>query len=348
MKTFFSLGILLGVLSIFGQERPFVIAYSDIEPCVMLNDSHKPYGFDIDLFNKIAEKIGLTNYQYQEIPFKDIFTSVKEGKADMGIGGITITSKREKSVDFSHPYLQADIKVLSKAEKENGLLAVFHSIWQQNVFMLILMVIMFAIGCGLILWFMERKDEENKKVNPFRLIFDFFYMTIVTVSTVGYGDRCARTVIGKTVVVLIILTGLAIFGCYVGTITTNIQFDRTTSEIKDIKDLKDKPIATVEDSYASEVITDENLGSKVLRVKNLSEAIAMLQVDKVKAVVFDAPPLLRFASKNSGFIVPAFSVRIQNYGFVLSMNSTWRNKVNRALLELEENGEYQRIYDKWF
>ena len=347
MKRFF-LMILLGVLSATGQECPFMVAFSDIEPCVMLNETHKPYGFDIDLFNKIAEKIGLTNYQYQEVPFKDIFTNVKTGTVDMGLGGITITSKRESIVDFSHPYLEADIKVLSKAERENGMLAVFHSIWQQNVLMLILTVILFAIGCGFILWVMERKNPENSKVNPFKLIFDFFYMTIVTVSTVGYGDRCAKSIIGKTVVVLIILSGLAIFGCYVGTITTNIQFDRVSSEVKSINDLKDKPIATVEGCYASDVIGDENLGSKVYRTKDLPAAIALLQADKVVAVVFDAPPLLRYASKNPGFMVPPFSVRIQNYGFVLPMNSIWRNKINRALLKLQESGEYQRIYDKWF
>jgi ABC-type amino acid transport substrate-binding protein len=150
----------------------------------------------------------------------------------MAVGGVTITSNREKTVDFTHPYLQADIKVLARAQKESAFLAVFHSIWQKNVLMLIIGVILFAFVCSLILWFMERKNSENNKINPLKLIFDFFYMTIVTVSTVGYGDRCARTLIGKALVVLIILSGLAIFGAYVGTVTTNIQMDRSESEIK--------------------------------------------------------------------------------------------------------------------
>jgi polar amino acid transport system substrate-binding protein len=314
----------------------------------MLNEAHKPYGFDVDLFNKIAEKICLTDYQYREIPFKNTFYNVKAGIADMAIGGITITAKREKSVDFTQPYLEADIKVLARAEKENGFLAVFHSIWQQNVLTLIIAVILFAIACGIILWVMERRHSENSKVNPFRLIFDFFYMTIVTVSTVGYGDRCARTVVGKTLVVVIILTGLAIFGCYIGTITTNIQFDRVESEIKCLKDLKDKALATIEDTYAADVIMEENLGSKTYKVKNIDEAIALLKTGKVSGIVYDAPPLLCFAAKNPGFMVAPFSIRTQTYGFVLPMDSPWRNKINRAILELQETGEYQRIYDKWF
>jgi polar amino acid transport system substrate-binding protein len=235
-----------------------------------------------------------------------------------------------------------------KAEKENELLAVLNSIWQKNVLTLILAVIIFALGCGIVLWITERRSPENNKTGFLKLIFDFFYMTIVTVSTVGYGDRTAKTCVGKILVVLIILSGLAIFGCYVGTITTNIQFDRVESEIKNITDLKDKSIATIEDTYASDVLFDENLGSKVYKVKTLPEAVELLKTDKVKAVVFDAPPLLRYASKNPDYIVAPFSVRIQNYGFVIPMNSPWRVKINQALLELQESGDYQKIYDKWF
>lgn len=270
------------------------------------------------------------------------------GVADLGIGGITITSKREKYLDFTHPYLEADIKVLVKADKENGLVAVFHSIWQKNVFLLVLAVLIFALLCSFVLWVLERNNPENSKMNPFKLIFDFFYMTIVTVSTVGYGDRCAKTIIGKALVVAIILSGLAIFGAYVGTVTTNIQVDRSSTDIKCTKDLKDKVVATVDESYSVDVIAEENIGSACRSVKNIYRAVGMLRKGQVDAVIFDAPPLLSIASKEQNYIVAPFSVRTQNYGFVLPIGSQWRTKINQALLELQESGEYQRIYDKWF
>jgi len=338
--------IILMFLSAACIERPLVIGFSDLEPCVMFNDEHKPYGFDIDLFNRIAEKIKLTDYQYREVQFKNIFYDVKAGYVDLGIGGITITSKRERAVDFTHPYLQADIKALAKAQKESTLSAVFHAIYQTNVRNLTLIVLCFSIFMGIILAFVEKRENTDKSI--FFLIFDYTLFTLVTISTVGYGDRTAKTIIGKNIVMFIILVGLAIFGCYVGTITANIQFDRTVSDINCMKDLRDKPIATVEDTYASDALCEENLGSKIYKTKDLSRAFDLLKADKVSAIVFDAPPLLRYASKNPGYMVAPFSVRIQNYGFVVSMHSPWRVKINQALLELQESGEYQKIYDKWF
>jgi ABC-type amino acid transport substrate-binding protein len=337
------------VISAFSNEKPFIVNYSDIvQPCAMVDSSHKPYGFDIDLFNKISERVGLTNYQYRQVNFKDIFINVKSGSADLGIGGITITSKREKSLDFTHPYLEADIKALVKADKESSLHAIWFAISQDGVLRLIVIILAFALIWGSIFWVIERKMPENKGKFFLWLILDYCLFVLVTLSTVGYGDRTAKTAVGKILVGMMIVTGLSLFAYYLGMITNNIQFDRTTSEVTCLKDLRDKPIATVEDCYAADVIQDENIGSKVIKVKGLPEALKLLALDKVKVVIFDAPPLLQYASKNKGYMVAPFSIRTQNYGFALPVGSPWRSKINRAILELQESGEYQRIYDKWF
>jgi polar amino acid transport system substrate-binding protein len=114
-----------------------------------------------------------------------------------------------------------------------------------------------------------------------------------------------------------------------------------------MKDLKDKPVATIEDTYAAEVIDDENIGSISYKMKTLSEAIELLKSNKVAAVVYDAPPLQRYASKNDGFIVPDITVRTQSYGFALPKNSSLRGIINQTILELQEDGEYQHLYNKW-
>lgn len=87
---------------------------------------------------------------------------------------------------------------------------------------------------------------------------------------------------------------------------------------------------------------------KVFKTKTLADAVALLKTNKVSAIIYDAPSLLRCADKDPSLTVAPFSIRTQNYGFVIPMNSPWRTKINRALLELQESGEYQRIYDKWF
>ncbi len=63
-------------------------------------------GFDPDLMDAIAEKLGVTP-EYQNSAFDTIFRDVASGQFDIVAAAATITPGREKTVDFSDPYYDA-------------------------------------------------------------------------------------------------------------------------------------------------------------------------------------------------------------------------------------------------
>jgi polar amino acid transport system substrate-binding protein len=63
-------------------------------------------GFDIDLMNAIAAKLGLEP-TYQNSSFDTIFRDVAAGQFDIVAAASTITPDREKVVTFSRPYYEA-------------------------------------------------------------------------------------------------------------------------------------------------------------------------------------------------------------------------------------------------
>ena len=63
-------------------------------------------GFDIDLMNEIASRIGL-EAEYVDSPFDTIFTDLANGQFDAVISGATITPEREEQVNFSDPYFRS-------------------------------------------------------------------------------------------------------------------------------------------------------------------------------------------------------------------------------------------------
>ena len=63
-------------------------------------------GFDKDLMDAIAEKLGLEP-TYQNSSFDTIFRDVASGQFDVVAAAATITPDREKVVDFSRPYYEA-------------------------------------------------------------------------------------------------------------------------------------------------------------------------------------------------------------------------------------------------
>ncbi len=63
-------------------------------------------GFDKDLMDAIAAKLGLKP-TYQNSDFDTIFRDLASGQFDIVAAAATITPAREKVVDFSHPYYEA-------------------------------------------------------------------------------------------------------------------------------------------------------------------------------------------------------------------------------------------------
>jgi polar amino acid transport system substrate-binding protein len=63
-------------------------------------------GFDIDLTEEIAGRLGLT-VEWVKANFNTIFTAVAGGQFDMVAAASTITDDREEVVDFSLPYYNA-------------------------------------------------------------------------------------------------------------------------------------------------------------------------------------------------------------------------------------------------
>jgi len=68
-------------------------------------------GFDIELWAKIAERIGV-EYELKPMDFNGLIPGLVTGNLDVALAAIFIKSSREKMIDFSHPYFRAGLKVM--------------------------------------------------------------------------------------------------------------------------------------------------------------------------------------------------------------------------------------------
>jgi polar amino acid transport system substrate-binding protein len=68
-------------------------------------------GFDVELVEAIAENIG-KKVEFQDTSFNTIFVDLAQGKFDMIASASTITPEREKTVDFTDPYYEAEQAIL--------------------------------------------------------------------------------------------------------------------------------------------------------------------------------------------------------------------------------------------
>jgi polar amino acid transport system substrate-binding protein len=76
-------------------------------PWEFQDESGKTVGFEIDLVNEVAGRLG-KSVAFENIPFNGLFSAVQSGRIDIAVSSITITDKRLESVTFAQPYYDSD------------------------------------------------------------------------------------------------------------------------------------------------------------------------------------------------------------------------------------------------
>lgn len=100
-----------------GLERPNGILKMGTEaqfpPYEYYAENQEIVGLDVDLARAVADKLGMT-LEIVDMQFNGILDSIKTGKVDVGIAGMTVTEDRLLEVDFSDTYTTATQVIIVK------------------------------------------------------------------------------------------------------------------------------------------------------------------------------------------------------------------------------------------
>lgn len=326
------------------------VVVSQFSPLVSVKKGEKPSGFEIDLWEATAKELGLSS-KYKVLPFQDLLPSLEKGKADVALAGITINSQREQVVDFSHPTLDSGLLILinrsGNGPKWWSTVAAFLRQDVGRILMPTILVLAFIIVFSNLLYFAE-VSAKTFSDNYWIGIFEAAWLVICSMSTDSFGDYVPNTPIGRIITTGIILGGVAIFGLLIAQMSAFFAVKKIQGEINGPLDLRKKMVGTVKSSTS--VLVLRRLGANVVLFSTIDQAYKKLSQGEVSAVVFDAPVLTQFADGEGAdkFMIVGELFDKQRYGIAFRNKSNLREGANQALLRLQESGQYDLIYKKWF
>jgi len=317
-------------------------------PPFVFEDSGKYAGFSIDLWNEIAKELDLDSEIYGEKTISDLLSSISDGKSDIGMAGITMTTQREENVDFSYPFFESGLQILVSSKNvypwEMVISFLFSPIlWSTIIFL----IIVISIAAHL-MWILERKNNPEFPEKYIEGIWEAFWWAVVTVVTVGYGDKTPKGVAGRVVATVWMFTGVMLISYFTASVTSALTVEKLDNNITTIQDLHNKLVGTVRDTTAEEFLGSTKVN--MVLFDSIEQAYIALEEGKIKAIVYDAPVLRYYAkteSNGTAKVVGAVFGK-QSYGIALKSNSPYRESINQAILLLKENGTYDRIYEQWF
>jgi ABC-type amino acid transport substrate-binding protein len=325
------------------------VGIRDIKPFIFLEPGQEPSGYAIDLWKAIAADQDL-EYRFVISPgIADTLQNMRQGKIDVAIGAITLTENRERLFDFSLSHFHTGLGIMVSSQPGYSFTAFLRSFFTVERLIKLGSFLAFLLISAHVIWLAERRYPHSFHRHYFPGIFEGIYWSIVTASTVGYGDYIPKSRIGKLLAVAIIIVSLPLFAVFVANISSDLTLHHLRSRIDTPQDLAGKRVGVVRGSTSHEYLQREQLGSLTV-FANGREMYGQLEQGQLDAVVHDLPALQYYAStQGRGKVkIVGKAFNRQDYAFLLPENSPLKEPLDRVLLKFFENGTMDALAEQWF
>ncbi len=289
--TFISLILLTTLNSIFSQSNDTLrVAYCIEPPFVVKAENGTLFGPSVWLWENIAKENNL-EYKYIEMPLEKLVKALKEDKVDASLSPLTITAARSRVMNFTLPYHIENASLIernvSSLRKSWQFIKSFFSLnFLRALGALVLVVLIF----GFLIWLFERKKNKDEFHSSIKGVWEGFWWSAVTMTTVGYGDKSPKTVGGRVISLIWMFSAIIIISGLTASIASSLTVNNISSSHDKINDFKNRYLGSIEGSATNEWLKN-NFFTKKKEFATMQEALIALDKKEVDAIAYDRASL---------------------------------------------------------
>ncbi|WP_240630914.1 transporter substrate-binding domain-containing protein [Mycolicibacterium sp. GF69] len=333
------------------EVQTVTAAVHTLEPFVMSTASGELTGFSIELWEEIAKRRDWTTHYLDTDDVRGQLAAVTDGRAEVAVGGISLTAEREQSFDFSHPTLDAGLQIIVPVHDTRpsvpGLGGYLDLLFSRTMLIWLSAAVVVSVLPAHVFWLIERRNDKPVVSRAyFPGIVQSFGWGIG--SLVGKNSASATKTVTKAMAILWGFAGIVFIAYYSANLSATLTVAKLDAKITGPADLYDKSVATVAGTTAATFL--RGMGIDATETSTVEDSYHLLREEGYDAVVFDAPVLRYYvAHRGEGVAVMAGPVfHEEDQGFVTRIASPLRRPINQTLFRMREDGTYNLIKEKWF
>ncbi len=289
-KTALILVLLISALNTVFCQKTLKIGYRIEPPFVEKAKEGTLSGPSVWLWENIARENNL-KFEYVEMPLEELLQALKANKVDASLSPLTITAKRFQTIDFTIPYHTEHASLLernmSSFQKSVQFVKSFFSI----NFLRALGALAFVIFVfGLLIWLFERKRNNDEFHRGIKGVWEGFWWSAVTMTTVGYGDKSPKTVGGRVISLIWMFTAVIIISGFTAGIASSLTVNTISSSHDKLSDFRDINLGSIEGSATNEWLKN-NFFTKKKEFATMEEALNALTEKKIDVIAYDRASL---------------------------------------------------------
>lgn len=344
--------LLLNLVPLFGQGQDMEILHVGVvhEPPFVIKDGDEYSGLSVDLWNSIAKEAGV---RYELVEFNDhlgLIRGLDFEEIDVSINPIHVNEMRLNLLEATQPFYVSFLGVATSQAQHSQVRVFLKNFFSLQFFRLILLLVVTIFVFGTILWLVER-NHNRRQFRPNLIgLFDGFWWSAVTMTTVGYGDKAPKTKMGRAIAMIWMFTAILIISAFTATVASTLTVDSLSRNIEDLQDLRNtNNIASVYGS-SSEVFLKQNEIQPGALFDNVENALLSLAARKSEVLVYDKTVLDYLIGKmqleGKAFLLP-ISFNQQYNSFFLSKNSEHLEWINPLLVRKINERSWQELLQEY-
>jgi len=333
--------------SVWGQDslstgnKKVIIGVSETAP--FIEKRHGEFrGLSVSSWKMVNEELQL-DYEFKEYPdLRGLLEAIEAGEVDFSINPVTVTDNRMRRMEFSQPYFISHTSVAKRSESQT--LRHLKNLFSWEFFSIIGLLLLVIFIFGFLVWLFERKKNKEEFGGRLKGIFQGFWWSAVTMTTVGYGDKSPRTVGGRIVGLIWMFMAVIIISSFTAGIASSLTVKGINEEIRSIQDLDRFDVTTVSSSSSQELLELYNIETNL--VPNSMQALDKLYQEETFLVVYDEPILRYHIEKmnlEDDLEIIEQSLKKDYYSYAFPKDSRYRDLIDPVLIKILKSMEWASI-----
>ncbi len=333
------------------HSAPLKVGAHDKPPFCFKNPDGSWTGLSVEVWKGVAARAGL-EYELVEVPFEMIRKGVANGSLDAAIGEISVTADDEKVMDFTQPFLISPVAIAVRERPWKFLWseAIDDFLnWTVGQFVIGILVLMLVVS--LLIWLVERRHHAGHFQGGIHGIGAALWFSAVTMTTVGYGDKTPRTLLGRFIAICWMFVGVLLVSAFTATVASSMAASRLNNSFSRLSDFHNMTCGVLKGSELEKLAT--RFGVNVVPFETIEEALEAMMRKEVDATVADKISLQYLqrqfakASPAQKFVIPEITIRNSLMAIPVRSNHPDFEKINQSLLDLTSSNDWEALVSRW-
>jgi polar amino acid transport system substrate-binding protein len=318
-------------------------------PISMKTSNNQWEGFGIELWKAVAQDMRV-QFEFREFPNVQLLLKALENREIDAIPSLVVAERFEAVMDFSQSYMKSGLSIAVPAERGGYRWAnIFQGLFSEQILKAVGFMLLMSLVAGIIVWaFERRRNREMFGGSTIEGIGHGIWWAMVTMATVGYGDKAPRTIGGRITALVWMIFSIVFIASFTANITTSLTLDRLKGKVRNFNDLYHARVGSISGSEGFTFLSKK--GIAVIPFETFQEGLLAVVNKRIDAFVHDEQLLKYQAKREYPGRVQVLPGTFDEYfvSIALQGKSPLRKATNTALLEFMKTEKWTELVNRYF